>query len=188
LVPENFLYYKKKEKYGISLLADSVREVLMIRRVTEGDAAVISEIYNHYIEDTVISFEEEPLTPDVMAGRIREITAKYPWFVLEEGGVVAGYAYANRWKDRFAYRFSAEVSIYLRAGCEGRGFGSELLGRLLEEARQLGIHALVAGITIPNDRSVALHEKFGFKKAAHFKEIGCKLGRRLDVGYWELLL
>ncbi|MDR1948444.1 MAG: GNAT family N-acetyltransferase [Spirochaetaceae bacterium] len=160
----------------------------MIRRVTRDDAAAICGIYNHYIEDTVISFEEEPLTPDAMAGRIGEITAKYPWFVREEGGVVAGYTYANKWKDRYAYRFAAEVSIYLQKGYEGRGFGSELLARLLEELRKTDLRAVVSGITIPNDRSIALHEKFGFKKIAQFNEIGYKLNRWLDVGYWELLL
>ncbi|MDR2404664.1 MAG: GNAT family N-acetyltransferase [Spirochaetaceae bacterium] len=160
----------------------------MIRRITEADAVVIAEIYNYYIENTAITFEEDPLSPDAMARRIGETCAKYPWFVREEGGVVTGYAYANKWKDRFAYRFAVELSLYLRKGCEGRGFGSELLGRLLDELRKTSVHAVVAVITIPNERSVALHEKFGFKEVARLNEIGYKLNRWLDVGYWELIL
>jgi phosphinothricin acetyltransferase len=79
----------------------------MIRRVKAADAAAIAEIYNYYIENTAITFEEDPLAPEAMARRIGEIGAKYPWFVLEEGGVAAGYTYVNTWKDRFAYRFAA---------------------------------------------------------------------------------
>jgi phosphinothricin acetyltransferase len=160
----------------------------MIRRVTGTDAAVIAEIYNYYIENTVISFEEDPLSPEAMAGRIGDIGGKYPWLVLEEGGLVAGYAYANKWRDRLAYRFAVELSVYLRRGCEGRGFGSELLGCLLGELRKTPVHTAISAITIPNDRSAALHEKFGFRETARFHEIGYKQNRWLDVGYWELIL
>ena len=109
---------------------------------------------------------------------------------MEDGGNgdIIGYAYINTWKERAAYRYAAEVSVYLRRGCEGQGLGTALLARLLETVRESPVHALVAGITLPNDRSVALHEKFGFKKIACFGEIGRKADRWLDVGYWELIL
>jgi phosphinothricin acetyltransferase len=160
----------------------------MIRPVTADDAPAICEIYNYYIVNTTVTFEENALTPAVMEGRIRNITGKYPWFVWEEGGETLGYAYVHKWHERAAYRFSAEDSVYLRHDAVGRGIGKRLLGRLIEEMRKTDIHVLMAVITIPNERSVALHENFGFKKAAEFREIGYKMNKWLDVGYWELLL
>jgi phosphinothricin acetyltransferase len=160
----------------------------MIRPVQIADAPAIRDIYNYYIEHTVATFEEEPVTASVMEARIRDITAKYPWVVWEEGGEVAGYAYAHKWHERAAYRFSAEDSIYLKAGCEGRGIGGTLLAPVLEELKHMGIHVVMSVITLPNERSVALHEHFGFKKSARFHEIGYKMNQWLDVGYWELIL
>ncbi|GHU83231.1 N-acetyltransferase [Spirochaetia bacterium] len=160
----------------------------MIRPVNIKDAAAICGIYNHYVKNTVITFEEIPVSFKEMEGRIQTITAQYPWFVLEEAGDLAGYAYVNKWKDRPAYRHAAEVSVYLKTGREGQGLGTELFTRLLEAVGKTPIHAMVAGITLPNERSVALHERFGFKKIAEFNEIGFKLGKWLDVGYWERLL
>ena len=161
----------------------------MLRPVCSADGAAICAVYNHYIENTIISFEETPLQTAEMEERIREISAKYPFLVWEEeGGEINGYAYANTWRARSAYRHSAEVSIYLKNGFQGRGIGRELMTKLLAELRKTDIHTLVAGIALPNENSVALHEKFGFKKAAHFGEIGRKFGKWLDVGYWELIL
>jgi phosphinothricin acetyltransferase len=173
----------------------------MIRVVDrEKDAAAICAIYNYYIEHTVISFEEIPLKAAEMEDRIRRISARYPFFVWEDSGEIAGYAYLNTFKERAAYRFSAEDTIYLKQGCEGRGIGAKLLAALLDEAKKPRfavrgdgdekhpLHAIVSCITIPNTPSIALHEKFGFSKIAHFQEIGYKMGRRLDVGYWELVL
>ncbi|MDR2102673.1 MAG: GNAT family N-acetyltransferase [Treponema sp.] len=160
----------------------------MIRPVKIGDARAIAEIYNYYIEHTVITFEETPLSPADMENRIRNITAHYPWFVYEEAGEPIGYTYINKWKERSAYRFAAEDSLYLKHGWEGRGLGGKLMAALLEAVKKTDIHSVTAGITLPNERSVALHEKWGFIKAACFKEIGYKQERWLDVGYWELLL
>jgi phosphinothricin acetyltransferase len=160
----------------------------MIRPVCPGDAVSIAGIYNYYIENSVITFEEIPLSVREMEERILKISAKYPWLVWEESGDVTGYAYVNTWKERAAYRYAAELTIYLNHGFRGKGMGRELLSRLLEEVRKTAIHALVAGITLPNEASVALHEKFGFKQIASFNEIGFKLDKWLDVGYWELIL
>ncbi|MDR1905138.1 MAG: GNAT family N-acetyltransferase [Treponema sp.] len=161
----------------------------MVRSVKREDAASICTIYNYYIENTAVSFEGVLISVNEMENRIKEISASYPWLVWEdEEGYVSGYAYVNKWRERSAYRFSAEVSIYLKYGTEGQGVGSILLSRLLEEVRKTELHALVAGITLPNERSVALHEKFGFTKIAQFNEIGFKLNTWLDVGYWELIL
>jgi phosphinothricin acetyltransferase len=160
----------------------------MIRPVTTNDAPALCGIYNYYIVNTVVTFEEKELSPPVIETRIQDITGKYPWFVWEESGEILGYAYVHKWHERAAYRFSAEDSIYLRRDALGRGIGRRLLGRVIAELRKTDTHVLMSVITIPNERSVALHEKFGFKKAAEFHEIGYKMNRWLDVGYWELLL
>lgn len=160
----------------------------MIRPVKPGDALSIVNIYNYYIKNTVISFEEIPLSVKDMEERILKISARYPWLVWEESGDLTGYVYVNTWKEKSAYRYAAELSIYIKQGFQGKGMGRELLNRLLGEIRKTNLHVLVAGITLPNEASVALHEKFGFKKAACFSEIGFKSGQWLDVGYWELIL
>ena len=158
----------------------------MIRKVEIEDAEAITAIYNYYIENTIITFEEELVSVEEMATRIGSISSHYPYLVFEDNGMVVGYAYASRWKARSAYRFSAEVTIYLHHELKGKGVGSNLFQAFLNEMRKTELHSLVGGIALPNDASVALHEKFGFTKIAHFEEIGFKFGRWIDVGYWEL--
>ena len=160
----------------------------MIRPASVADAAAIAAIYNPYIDQTVISFEEMPVSLTSMEARIRTIGAEYPYLVWEENNHVLGYAYLNKWKERLAYRFAVEDSIYIKMGHERRGIGAALLTRLIDEARRRSLHAMVAVITVPNERSVGLHEKLGFRKIGQLDEIGFKLGNWLDVGYWELLL
>jgi len=160
----------------------------MLRPAKPEDAAAISGIYNYYVANTAVTFEEEPVDLGEMERRIRETTEKFPWLVWEEAGEILGYAYIHKWHEREAYRFSAEDSIYLKHGQAGRGIGKRLLEHLVNEIKKTEIHALMSVITIPNEASIALHEYFGFKKTAEFREIGYKLGRWLDVGYWELLL
>ena len=160
----------------------------MIRAATPDDASDIAVIYNHYIATTSISFEEEPVAPQEMARRIADVSARLPWYVLEEDGRVVGYAYATPWRVRSAYRFSAETSVYLSPAHAGRGIGTRLYQALLAELRLRGIHMAIGGIAQPNPASVALHESLGFEKVAHFKEVGRKFERWVDVGYWELRL
>ena len=160
----------------------------MIRYAQRSDAAAICDIYNYYIEHSTATFEEELLSLADMEARIETISARYPYLVREDDGAITGYAYANLWKERSAYRNSAEVSIYLKNGSQGNGRGRELLSRLLEEIRTGSLHVLIAGITIPNERSIKLFEQFGFRKIGQFREVGFKNNRWLDVGYWELVL
>ena len=160
----------------------------MIRPATPDDASAIVEIYNHYVATTVISFEERPVTPDEMAGRIRDVMATLPWLVCESEGTVLGYAYATKWRVRSAYRYSAETSVYVAPGQGGKGIGSALYTTLLEELRAREIHMAIGGIAQPNPASVALHERLGFEKVAHFKQVGRKFDRWIDMGYWELQL
>jgi phosphinothricin acetyltransferase len=159
-----------------------------LRPVRLGDAPGIAEIYNHYITHTIITFEEEALSPRIMEDRIREVIPRFPWFVWEEGGELAGYAYAHAWHQRAAYRFAAEDSVYLKPGWERRGIGTKLLQKVLGELRSREFHAVMAAITVPIGGSVGLHESLGFKKTGQFNQIGYKLGSWLDVGYWELIL
>jgi L-amino acid N-acyltransferase YncA len=160
----------------------------MIRPVTTSDAAAICEIYNGYVRDTVITFEEAPVAPAEMARRIEDFTARFPWLVAEEQRAIVGYAYATPWRVRSAYRFSVETTVYVASGHHGRGVGSALYRELLAALRKLDVHCAVGGIALPNEASVALHEKLGFTKIGQFVEIGYKLGRWVDVGYWELIL
>ncbi|MRX07337.1 GNAT family N-acetyltransferase [Pseudoduganella sp. FT25W] len=160
----------------------------MIRAATPDDASAIAAIYNHYIATTTISFEERAVTADEMAQRIRDVTTTLPWLVHEQHGRINGYAYATKWRVRSAYRFSAETSVYVEQGQGGQGIGSALYRELLAELRRREIHMAIGGIAQPNPASVALHESLGFVKVAHFKEVGRKFDRWIDVGYWELPL
>jgi L-amino acid N-acyltransferase YncA len=157
-----------------------------IRTVASSDAAAIASIYNHYVTETIVTFEEEPVSPEGMAGRIGEVrSASFPWLVAEEGGYVVGYAYGAPWRPRSGYRFSAEITVYLAREHVGRGIGSRLYGQLLPMLQDQGIHAVIGGIALPNEASVALHEKFGMRKVAHFEQVGFKFDRWIDVGYWQ---
>jgi L-amino acid N-acyltransferase YncA len=160
----------------------------MIRPATIQDAQTIASIYNHYVKSSVVTFEVEPVSKFEMASRIKSITENYPFLVFEETEQVLGYAYITQWKARFAYRFSAEDTVYLHPDSVGKGIGSKLMEALIVELKNTDLHAIVGGIALPNEASVALHEKFGFRKIAQFEEIGFKFDRWVDVGYWELKL
>lgn len=160
----------------------------MIRACRLSDASQICGIYNHHVRETVVTFEETPVSVDEMARRIGAVTEKWPWFVWEEQGAIAGYAYATLWKERSAYRFSVESTVYVAQSQIRRGVGAALYGALIPELDARGAHCVVGGIALPNDASVALHEKLGFVKIGHFSEIGFKFGRWVDVGYWVLTL
>ncbi len=162
----------------------------MIREVQAQDACCISTIYNHYIEHTVVTFEEEVITASEILDRITKVTAdELPWFVAEdESGNILGYAYAAKWRDRYSYRFSVEVTVYLSPEHISQGLGTKLYQVLFDELRRKNIHSAIGGITLPNEGSIALHEKFGMAKVAHFKEVGLKFDSWLDVGYWQVTI
>ena len=160
-----------------------------IRDVKKEDAGDIARIYNPYILNSVITFEEIPVSVETIAGRIEvEIAAGYPYLVLEVEEKVVGYAYAGVWRTRAAYRQTVESTVYLEQGLIGKEYGSLLYKALIEELREKEFHVVLGGITLPNPASVALHEKMGFKKVAHFTEVGYKFNRWLDVGFWQLNL
>jgi phosphinothricin acetyltransferase len=161
---------------------------MSVRACRESDASRICEIYDHFVRNTVVTFEEEPVSESDILDRIRTVKTKLPWLVWEEQGSVAGYAYASTWHPRSAYRYTVESTIYLAPGLCGRGVGTRLYSALLEELKVRRMHCVVGGIALPNPASVALHEKLGFSKVAHFSEVGRKFDRWIDVGYWELIL
>jgi phosphinothricin acetyltransferase len=158
----------------------------MIRPVQDGDAGSVAAIYNHYVLHTTISFEEQALSDADMAARFAEAKdAGLPWLIAERGGSVLGYAYASKWKGRCAYRYSVESTIYLQHGLQRRGIGRLLYERLLQDLAQRTIHVVIGGIALPNEACVGLHERLGFVKVAHFREVGYKQAQWLDVGYWQ---
>jgi L-amino acid N-acyltransferase YncA len=158
---------------------------MKIRPCKESDISAVCDIYNYYVENTVITFEEKRVSPADMKKRFALYTETYPWLVCEVDGVLVGYAYASQWKAREAYRHTAEMTVYLKHSCVGRGYGKALYQALIESLKPTQCHVLLGCITLPNDVSVGLHEYFGFEKVAHFSEVGRKFDRWLDVGYWQ---
>ena len=162
------------------------KEVQMeIRLAKIEDADDIAEIYNHYVVNTHHTFETERISREVMTTRIRSVGKRFPFLVAEADGSVVGYAYATRFKLREAYEHSVEVSIYVKNDAKQRGLGTSLYEELFRRLEDTHVHAMIAGIALPNEASIRFHEKLGFEKVAHFREIGYKLGRWIDVGYWE---
>jgi phosphinothricin acetyltransferase len=159
---------------------------LLVRDATRADAAAIAAIYNPYVTESIVTFEEDPVPASEIARRIEDVLSDgFPWLVAEQDRAVVGYAYATQWKGRRGYRHSTEITVYLDQACGGRGIGSELYRELFARLERKGVHVVIGGIALPNDASVALHEKFGLRKVAHFSEVGTKFGRWIDVGYWQ---
>jgi L-amino acid N-acyltransferase YncA len=161
-----------------------------VRAAHGSDCSSVAELYNHYIHNSHATFETELIDEAEMLGRWREGSAAgYPFLVAESDGGIVGYAYGRRFRPRFAYLHSIEVSVYIKAAMTGQGVGSILYKRLLTDIRESGkYHAVIGGISLPNDASIRLHERFGFEKVAHFREVGRKMDRWIDVGYWQLIL
>ena len=160
-----------------------------LRNATPDDGAAVAAIYNHYIHHTVVTFETEPVEAGVMGQRIAEyLEDGLPYLVAERDRQLAGFAYASKWKGRCAYRYSVESTVYLDPECTGGGIGTLLYRALIDEIRELNMHVVIGGISLPNEASVALHEKLGFEKVGQFGEVGFKFDRWVDVGYWQLTL
>lgn len=162
---------------------------LNVRSARPPDAQAISSIYNHYVQNTVITFEETFVTVGEIQTRIENLSsAGLPWLVVEDATKVQGYAYAAPWRSRASYRHSVQVSVYLDKDFVCPGTGSLLYSHLFQALENSDVHVAMAGIALPNEASVALHEKFGMTKVGHLAEIGQKFGRWVDVGYWQRTL
>jgi L-amino acid N-acyltransferase YncA len=166
-------------------MTDSDTAVVMVRAATTADAAAIAAVYRPYVLETVISFEETPPTAEEFEARMLA-TPRLPWLVAVRAGTVAGYCYASRHHARAAYRWSADVSVYVAPSERGRGVGRLLYGELLPLVRALGYVTVFAGITLPNDASVGFHEAFGLTPVGVYRNAGFKHNAWRDVGWWQL--
>ncbi|KKW69021.1 hypothetical protein AAV94_00970 [Lampropedia cohaerens] len=159
---------------------------MSIRRATPHDAQAIVAIYNHYILHSTATFELEPLTIAQMRARIEKVAVRYAWFVFEQEGEVAGYAYADAFHGRAGFRHTVEPSIYVADGWAGQGIGKALYAHLLDYLEhETDCHAVIAVLAVPNPGSEALHAALGFRQAGRITQVGRKFERWLDIAYWE---
>ncbi len=156
-----------------------------VRLATADDAEGILAIYAPIVRETTISFELEPPTVAEMRRRIETTLARLPWLVCESGRGVEGYAYASKHRERAAYQWSVDVSVYVAEGMRGKGLGRRLYTSLLRMLQDLGYYSALAGIALPNPASVTLHEAMGFRPIGVYRKIGYKLGAWHDVGWWQ---
>jgi L-amino acid N-acyltransferase YncA len=152
------------------------------------DAGACAAIYAPHVEGGAVSFEERAPSPEEMATRIERYGADHPWLLAERAGEVVGYAYATAFNERSAYRWSTNVSVYIAEGARGQGVGRALYVALFGRLRECGFRMACAGITLPNEASVSLHESLGFERVGVNREIGWKNGAWHDVGWWQLEL
>ena len=160
----------------------------MIRIAQPRDAKAIAAIYRPYVEKTAITFEEIPPDPQEIAAKIAKVGATFPFLVFDEGTEILGYAYATRYRERAAYRWSLEDSVYVREDAVGRGIGKALLAALLELLRELGYVKVYAVITPPNPASIVLHERLGFAPLGRFADTAFKLDAWQAIDWMELTL
>lgn len=157
-----------------------------VRIADVADAQEIAAIYAPIVAATAISFEIDPPSVDEMAERIARTLRTHPWLVAERGGSVIGYAYAASHRDRAAYRWSVDVTVYVSEGARRTGVGRDIYGALMGVLRRQGFRSAFAGIALPNPGSVALHQALGFEPLGVYRQVGFKLGGWLDVGWWRL--
>ena len=163
------------------------RSIPRLRLAEADDATRITAIYAPFCLETAVSFETVAPDEATMRERIRGLAERHPWLVaVSETGDVLGYAYAAKHRERAAYRWSVDFTVYLAPAGKGRGIGTDLYMALVAICRFLGYHRAFAGITLPNEPSVRLHEKIGFRPIGIYRRVGFKLGKWHDVGWWSL--
>lgn len=160
-----------------------------IRSATLNDARAIADIYAPIVRDTTISFELEPPTADEMRARIEKTLPILPWLVsLDDSGQVNGYVYAGKHRERAAYQWAVDVTAYVRADSRGRGIGKRLYEELFRQLVDLGYYQAFAGIALPNEASIGLHEALGFQPLGVYRKVGFKHGAWRDVAWWQMEL
>ncbi len=161
----------------------------MIRDVVIHDAPRIAEIYNYYINKTIVTFEDQPVSVNDILERIINITQKgFPYIIYKENDLLIGYAYLNTWRTRPAYNITLETSIYLDHAYTGHGVGKELYKALIDRAKTMDLHSLIGSISLPNDPSRKLHAELGFELVGNFRDVGRKFNKLIDVEFWQLFL
>ena len=158
--------------------------MVSVRAATAEDAAAVATIYAPQVRDGYATFELDPPDATEFARRMSS-RPRLPWLVAEQGGAVVGFAYASRFKERPAYRWTAEVTVYLAPAARGHGVGRALYDELLPAVASLGYLTACAGIALPNDASVGLHQAFGFTPVGVYRDVGFKLGQWRDVGWYQ---
>ncbi|HEY3121350.1 MAG TPA: GNAT family N-acetyltransferase [Vicinamibacteria bacterium] len=171
----------------MSVTARSVLPVTL-RDAAAGDAAAIAAIYNHYVVSSTCTYQTEPDTEEGRAAWLAQHGDRYPVIVAEMDGEVVGWGCLSRYHSRAAYAPTVENSVYVRHDLHGRGIGGALLAELIRRAGALGYRSILAGVSADQAASVALHEKHGFEKVGHLREVGFKFGRRLDVVWLQRML
>jgi L-amino acid N-acyltransferase YncA len=158
-----------------------------LRLAAPADAAEVAAIYAPFCLETAVSFETTAPDEGQMRERISTLMQRYPWLVaVSEAGDVLGYAYAAKHRERAAYRWSVDFTAYLAPKAKRRGIATALYRALMRICQSLGYYRAFAGITLPNEASVRLHEKIGFRAIGVYRRVGFKLGRWHDVGWWSL--
>lgn len=163
-------------------------EKIMLRPVTVADAAELVSIYAPYVEQTAVTYEYEVPSVEEFQGRIANTTKNYPYLAAVENGVILGYAYASAFHPRAAFRWTAEVTVYLRKEAHGRGIGRMLYEALEEKLKQQNVQTAIALIADPNPESVAFHEKMGYRVAGRLTNCAYKLGQWRGMYYMEKFL
>ena len=162
---------------------------MQVRYATENDLPQMLEIYNEIIANNTAIFQYDPHTlEDRRAWFAAKQKDGFPVFVAEENSVIAGYSTIGPFRNWQAYRYSVENSVYVKAGYRGRGISKLLMQPLIDAAREMGMHTVIAGVVADNAASLALHRQFGFIEVAHFKEAGYKFGRWLDLKFLQLMI
>lgn len=162
--------------------------MIQLRIAQPADAAALLEIYAPYVANTSITFETEVPSPDAFASRIQHYLQEWPWLVAEVDGKIAGYAYASRYRERIAYQWSVECSVYVHDDFLRSGVAAKLYTALFEILIIQGYRNVYAVINLPNERSVTFHEKMGFSWFATYEQVGYKLGQWKNVGWWRLIV
>jgi L-amino acid N-acyltransferase YncA len=160
----------------------------LIRTVKIKDVPMILDIYSYYVENTIITFEITPPDIDEMKRRVMETVKAFDWIIYELNGTTVGYAYYTKFRERKAYDYSCETTVYVHKDFVGKGIGSTLYGELINRLKKTSKAVAIGGISLPNEASVRLHEKMGFKNVGILKNIGRKFNKWISVGYWELEL
>lgn len=160
----------------------------MIRPFHIDDAKALLDIYNYYVLNTTATFDIEALSIEAFENKINTIKTNYPFIVFEEANEILGFAYGSRFRPKPAYDYVAESTVYVKHTAHGKQIGSKLYEELIVQLKKSNLHTVLGVLTIPNEASIKLHEKFGFEQVAYLKEVGLKFGAWQNVGIWQLKL
>lgn len=161
--------------------------MIVIRAATPADAPAILGVYNPYVAASAVSFETEPPSLDEMTARIGGSDGLYPWLVAhhDDDGIILGFGYAGRFRERAAYRWTVETGCYVAGNLVGKGIGRMLYASLIATLEAQDFTQAIASVTLPNDRSIDMHEAVGFRRAGVYRSVGFKHGQWRDVGIWQ---